>query len=316
MEPISAAIMGGASILGGLLGKKKGMHPAQQIAIQEESNLRQEKASFDQKMQLAKTHGLHPLSVLGVPMSSFTPAISLDGPSGPDMSAIGYGVGQIGQSLVNPKGEGPEQPQQPVNDPRQDRLINARIDLAETQAEQAKFNLEQSKMDSMLHLFGQPGRPPGVVQSNDGNYAAQMVARQSGLTTRQLGGSGVKIEQTVQPPHPTIAGHTAAANQAYSRLVDRDGFLMSIPNPDVFNPDIEKYGTFYALQKRLGTSAALDTLALLENAGAIGGGILGAAGLYRYFGNQRREAEARQQKNRAGQSWRGRSSRSPLRSSD
>lgn len=62
--------------------------------------------SFDGRMQSAAKHGLHPLTVLGVPTSGSSPTAYLPGSSGPDLNAMGQGIDRManaGRSQVQRK---------------------------------------------------------------------------------------------------------------------------------------------------------------------------------------------------------------------
>lgn len=284
-----ALLSGAGSILGGLgIGSKK-PDPAFQIALQEQSALRHEKNSFDQKMALAKTHGLHPLSVLGVPMNTITPSISTGSP-GVDFSAIGSGAERIAQTFVKP----PEA-EQPAEDLNAKRLVDAQVRTAEANASRTEWDALRSQWTTQDLLRGQPGNPPAVRVSNDAASIRTLAAAQAGVHPSTFGGAGVDLEQKVTPPHPSILGHSLGVDQSLQRMVDKDGHLYSMPNPNVYQPDIEQFGTFHYLSNKYGVDKAMNIMAALEQAPLVGG-LLGTAGAgayaaYRYFGRQRQAAE-------------------------
>lgn len=292
MEPTTTAalISGGAQILGGLLGRKK-TDNAYNIALQEQSALRHEKASFDQKMELAKTHGLHPLAVLGAPMTTIAPAILPDHPA--DYSSVGAGVERIAQAAVQPpQGEAP----QPSPTANQTRLEEATLRRVEADADAAQWRalLTQFDAEDRARSAGRVGLPPAAVVSNDAGTLRSLAASQAGVSPRMFSGGGVELEQKVTPPHPSILGHSLGADQGFQRMVDKDGHLFSMPNPNVYQPDIEQFGTFHYLSNKYGVDKAMSIMAALEQA-PLAGGVLGTAGAagyaaYKYFAKQREEA--------------------------
>lgn len=291
MDPATiAAVAGGAGQL--LSGLGFGSKTVKGPNLQEQSlaALGHERDSFNQKMQLAKQHGIHPLSVLGVPMATFTPAVTPDYQTGgADFSAIGSGIERISKSFVKP----PEAPE-PQPDPAALRIQDAQVRIAEAQAKKMEWDALGAQWRTEDLLRGAPGRPPALRMSNDAASLLPLAAAQAGVSPGMLRGNGVTMEQKISPPHPSLLGHSLGANQSFGRMVDSDGQLYSSPNPDVFQPDIEQYGTFHTLANRFGVHKALQIMAGLEQAPVVGGvlGALGAGayGLYRYFGKQREEA--------------------------
>lgn len=311
MEPATIAAIGSlaggiGNLLGGLGGGSKGLSPEAAANLASYTTLKTDHDNlvnqFNAKMSLAKHHGIHPLSVLGVPFSgSNMPTISSGGDSGPDYGSIGDGVAQISRAFVKP----PEETADP--------LAAANLRFAEANADKAQWDALRSQWQTQDILRGQPGNPPGLHVSNDVVATRNLAAAQSGVSPGMFSGGTVNLEQKVTPPHPVILGHSAGADQSFQRMVDKDGMLYSTPNPNVYNPDIEHFGTFHFLSNKYGADKALNIMAALEQA-PVAGGILGAIGagaygLKKYFGQQRIDAERRMKQNRAGQSWRGRSTR-------
>lgn len=291
LDSIGNFLGGAGQILGGLGVGKKEPDNAFNIALQEQSALRHERDSFNQKMAMAKEHGLHPLSVLGVPTASFSPAIST-GDSGLDFSSVGAGAERIAKQFVKP----PEEPTH-EQDPLQARLIDAQVRNAEAQAKKSEWDALRSQWTTEDLLRGQPGNPPGVRLSNDAAAVSRLAAAQSGVTPNVLSGSGVTLKQDITPPHPSILGHSLGADQSWQRMVDQDGSLYSLTNPSVFNPDIEQYGSFHYLSKHYGVDKALEIMAVLEQAPLLGGAAAGVGYAlkksYDYFAGQGRRADER-----------------------
>lgn len=221
---------------------------------------------FRAKQNMAKEHGLHPLTVLGVPFQSSGMPVVSGSDSGPDFAAIGDGIGNIGRSLVKP----PENKDQP--DPMQQRLINAQVRLAEANAKRAEWEALRSEFaaadSTSSHLLqGQPGNPPGVRVSNDVAQMQGLVAEQSGIPRGLISGATapIEIKQTVAPPHPRNVGYTAATDQGWQRLQDRDGSQVSVVRQDAVQSDIEKGATFQWLAKHFGIDKALLITGIMEN---------------------------------------------------
>lgn len=292
--PVLGPILSGAgAIFGGLGVGKKSPDNAYNIALQEQSSLRHEKDSFNQKMELAKQHGLHPLSVLGVPTSTFSPAILSDSSGSADLGAIGYGANQISSAFVKPP-EG-QQPQAPTSE--EERITQANLRIAEANANRAEWEALHSQWRTEDMLRGQPGNPPGVRVSNDVAVTRSLAAAQAGVSPGMFSGGGVQLEQKVTPPHPSLLGHSMGADQSFQRMVDKDGKLFSMPNPNVYQPDIEQFGTFHYLSNKYGVDKAMNIMAVLEQA-PLAGGLFGTAAAggyaaYKYFAKQRADALAR-----------------------
>lgn len=313
MDPVTMAAIGTAAggvgqLLGGLgIGKKK-TDNAYNIALQEQSSLRHERDSFNQKMALAKEHGLHPLSVLGVPSSNFSPAIMSDS-GGTDFSAIGSGLERMAQTAVEPPSSAPSTPSA-----NQQRLEDATIRQREADAKFSEWRALEAEWDAQDRArgVGRVGLPPAAVRSNDGGTTLGLAAAQAGVSPAVLGASGVFLKQDVLPPHPTNLGHGLGTDQGFTRVVDSNGNLISVPNSNLLSMDVEEPGTFYYLSNKYGIDKALKIMGVLEQApvalGAIGSAGYAGAKVYKYFADQRRDALNRARSNRANQKWRGRGS--------
>lgn len=268
-DPVTIAaagqFLGGAgAVMSGLgIGKSKTPDPAYQSAL----TLQHERNAFAQKMALAKEHGIHPLAMLGLPSSNFSPVYSSGG--GASFSDIGYGVEQAAKSLVKPEaasaGVQPEQSPAPVTDAiegQRQRMIDAQVRRAEAEANLA----ELSVYNALEGLRGQAGRPPSNVSSNDVNSIRGIVAKQSGIPIGLVGGdkAPITVKQDVLPPHPNRPGQAAGTNQAWLNLQDSNG-QTTVLNSDAVNADIEKGATLTALAKVFGLERAMQITAVLEN---------------------------------------------------
>lgn len=313
-----AAIGSAASGLGklvGAFGGKKTPDPAYQIALQEESALRTQKAGFEQKMALAKQHGIHPLSMMGIPMSTFAPSVSFDPGQGVDYEAMGAGLSDMSKAFVKPpEAKAPEA--SPV-DPRQERILDAEVRYREAVAREKEWSALRTQWVTEDLLRGQPGAPPGVRSSNDGVVTRNLAAAQAGVSPSVFSGGGVSLKQEVAPPHPSILGHAMGADQSFQRMVDSGGNLYSMVNPNAFSLDFEKPGTFNYLANKYGAEKAMDIMGVIENLGPAGGIVAGAGtagyGLYEWRKNKREKKEHMDYNYRSEQSWRGRGSRQGLR---
>lgn len=263
---------GAGNLLSGIFGSKKKEGPS--LAEQSAAGLLHERQSFDQKMALAKEHGLHPLSVLGVPVSTFSPAISSPVASGPDFSAIGSGVEQIAKSFVKPPEAAPA-----VVDANQERLNNANVRIAEARANKEEWEALRSQWVTQDLLRGQPGNPPAVRSSNDGTVTTRLAAEQAGVSP-SLFDKHVEVKQSVLPPHDSFLGTAMGVDQSWKRGIDQRGRFFSILNNDLFNADFEEGATINALAKYFGPERAIEIAAVLEQAGVIGG--VGAGGYAGY----------------------------------
>lgn len=280
-------LSGIGAIAGGLgLGKDKA-DPEYEARVQQETALRHEKESFNQKMALAQTHGLHPLSVLGVPMATFAPSISSTGGGGVDFTAIGSGMERIAQTQVKP-------PEKPDEDPLQVRIAEATVRQAEAGAKKAEWDALRAEWTTQDLLRGQPGNPPALRTSNDAAGIQALAAAQAGIKPSIFSNPKIDIKQDILPPHPVNLGHAAGADQSWIRGVDQSGNFYSALNPNLIQADFEDGATITALSKIYGPERAIEIMAVLEQAGPIAGvgAALSAAGAaaYRYFGNQRAEA--------------------------
>jgi len=238
---------------------------------------------FNQKMALAKEHGLHPLTVLGVNVggSSITPAIVASGgqDTGPDFEKIGYGANQVMRSFVKPEAAEVAEP-----DPMAARILDANVRTAEANAQRAEWDALRSQFTAedmaRANLMGQPGSPPGVRTSNDVTGMYGLVASQSGIPASYLTGqrdAPVKVEQTVAPPHPRNLGHTAATDQAWQTIMDKNGKPTSVVRSEAVQADIEKGATFQWAAKMFGVENALKITAIMENENLLIGGAAGLA---------------------------------------
>lgn len=161
MDPLvtSSLISAGSSILGGLFGgSKKGPSVADQIGMQG-AMMRDQ---FEGRLALGKIHNIHPLTMLGVPMSGgqVTGEFGSSGPSKSErMAEIGQGVSRAVSAYA-----GREQ--------REMEKMSAKLQLENQQ-------LQNDRLRSEIALMHSPGSPPGIAApgnvtgDQDARYPAQ-----------------------------------------------------------------------------------------------------------------------------------------------
>lgn len=293
---IGSALGGVGQFLSGAGIGKKGIDYGYQNALK----LNFERDSFNQKMNLAEQHGLHPLAMLGVPMSS-GPAYHV-GDSGPDFARMGAGLQQIASAAgrVEPKKDEsaygyyvdaqrqgpPAPPAAPVVDPLLERQRLAQVRRAEAEASMSELLLAE-------RARGAAGSPPGARVSSDVSAMQAHVAQQSGVPLSFLTGGStrdggpIKVEQNVAPPHPSQPGVAAGADQLWVRGMDRNGKPVYLLRQDVVNADTDMGATLNYLAGEYGMERALQITAMLEQAptalAMLGGAGYGALKLGRYL---------------------------------
>lgn len=296
MDPgtFAAVAQGAGSLLSGLgIGKSssKGPSPQEQAA----ATLGYERDSLNQKLALAKDHGIHPLSMLGVPMGSFTPTWYVGGDRGADPAGIGQGAAQIARSFVKP-------PEESQTDPLAQRAAEANVRLLEAQAKRAEWDALGTEWKVADYaaprlLQGQPGNPPGARLSNDAVEMQRLAAEQAGLNPRLLGAPALGLKQDVLPPHPVKLGHGALTDQSMITVMGPDGKPASLLNQNAVQAEFNDGATMTWLVKTFGVERATEIMAALEQKGIFGALGLAAAGAgkmaYDYFARQGREADAR-----------------------
>lgn len=275
------SLLGGAgNLLGGIFGKKQSApDPAYQMAIQRQN----EKQAFDQKMAMAKEHGIHPLAMLGVNTAVTSPSFHQ---GGYDFSKIGYGANQMASAFVRPetaeRGVASEQAPAPVEDAiegQKRRLVDANLRRAEADANLAEIQVYKA----LEGLRGQPGRPPGAVVSNDVTGMRAQAAAQAGIPLSYFSGKDapIKIEQDILPPHPGRQGFAAGTQQTWLNLQDEHGQTQVI-HPNAIQAEVDKGATLNALARYFGMERAMQITAILENENLILGTGVAAGYLLRH----------------------------------
>lgn len=277
-------VVGG--FLGGALDKKQSSNSNAAAAVpdmyeQQRMQLEHERQSFTQKMKMGKELGMHPLTMLGVPVSSVNPVISSGNLGASDWSSSGAGASQIASAFATPEAaDKPElTPEQQTLQELGIRRARADTERAEWDALQAQFKTQDMASQSILR--GQPGNPPGVRMSNDKAIMTGLAAAQSGLPPSAFSGGGIDIKQEILPPHPLNLGHAAGMDQGFKSYMDLTGRPQSLVNQDAISAEVENFGaTFNLLASEYGLRRALQIVSGLELAPLVGG--MGAAGLAGY----------------------------------
>ncbi len=138
---IGALIGAGASLLGGLMGKKSAeKQAAQNIKMQKEFA----QTGIQWKVKDAEKAGIHPLYALGAQTHSFSP-VSVGDPLPGAIADMGQGIGRAVESGMSSAG-------------RASRALEA---LTIQRAE-----LENTKLASEIALMNQAGQPPAPITEN------------------------------------------------------------------------------------------------------------------------------------------------------
>lgn len=251
--------------------------------------LAMEKASFDQKMKLAKDHGIHPLSVLGVPMSSTVVGAQSHESNTPVAGTVDFSKHQT--------------PELSEHDKRMmeynERIAGANARAAESRA--VSDELEARQRASVL-LGSQVG--PHKV-SND-QVATQ--SRLSGVPVKDIAGpeSVIRIKPSesiaTAPGNPNV---TAAISPALDRVLI-EGKPYYVPSQDKMQVDLEKGEMILTLMNQGGLSLdhAIAASALMEYLSPA----MGLAGFWlggKYNAHKAKRAAEIAAKRQAHRRWKG-----------
>lgn len=284
---IGGLASGAGSILQGLgVGNKKGPSIYEQVWTQSALGLDHERQAFNQKMLQAKEHGLHPLAMMGIPSSNFSPAVTIGGGSTSfDPGAIGTGIAQAAQGFVKPPEETPD-PMKARFDAANLRMLEANAKRAEWEALGTEWKVADYLTPRVLQ--GQAGNPPAARMSNDTIEMQRLAAEQAGLPPSVFSGNpDITMKQEVLPPHPVKMGHGAMTDQSMVTVMGPDGKPASVLNQKGIQAEFEEGATMTMLVKLFGVDKAVAIMAALEQKGLLAGaGLAGAAaakGIYNYF---------------------------------
>lgn len=245
-------VSAGASLVGGLMGKKSGEE-------QQENNAALQK-EFAQngirwKVADAKAAGIHPLAALGAQTQSYTPMVIGD-PMADALANAGQDIG----GAIN---------RQQTNQERADTMAKQTAAVAARQKvvdgmATTRANLENSKLQSEIALLNSQirrnmmGMPPPMPDN----------LTQSGPTAAQRGGPGYVIkpaEVTASGSNPAV---TAGVNPGFSdfRIGGKDvGFNIQLPSAQTGSEAFESMGEILA-PLTVGTHWALQGIDSAYNA--------------------------------------------------
>lgn len=254
--------------------------------------LNAERQSFNQKMALAHEHGIHPLSVLGVPMSSTTVGAS----SHDYQASPGAGVSLDAGKHQTPELSEHDKAMMEYNE----RIASANARAAESRA--VSDEVEARQRASVL--LGQQVGPHRL--SND-QIATQSKLSRVPESAIQGPDSIIRIKPSEVTAHsPGDPSVTAAISPALDRAIMKDGSIYNVPNKDQFQVELDSGEMILTLMNEfgqdLGTSIAISALYPILGPAAAGLGLLGYRGL-----KARRAAKAAEllQKRQAHRRWKG-----------
>lgn len=257
------------------------------------NQLQLERLSFEQRMAMAKEQGLHPLSVLGVSMSS--PVVS--GASSHDYSpSPGSGM-----SLDAGKHSAPSEYDNRMME-YNERIASANARAAEARAAQEDLQLRRDSTTAV-------GRP-GVV-SND---QIQIQSKLSGVPASRIryGGnvSGDTALISIKPDEVTASrpgnpGMAAGVPPGFREVATPDGKKLIVPDQSVIQTEIDEGALYNSLINHgVSPGTALDIVGIKDLvitglAGVAGAGALG----WKYY--KARQAAELARKAKAHRRWKG-----------
>lgn len=185
--------------------------------------IQQERASFNQKMELAKQHGIHPLSVLGVPMSS---------------TVVGAGVHESNQPVAGTldfrKHETPELTQYEKD------MQEYNLRIADANARAAESRAVSDEVEARQRASVLLGTQVGPHKISNDQVATQ--SRLSGVPVADISGGQsvirIKPSETIatSPGNPST---TAAISPSLDRILMESGAIYKVPSQDKLQVDME-----------------------------------------------------------------------------
>lgn len=185
--------------------------------------LRQERASFNQKMALAKEHGLHPLSVLGVPMSSTV----VGAPSHESNTPVG-GTIDFAKHVA------------PELSAEEKAIQDANVRIAEANARAAESRAVSDEVEARQRASVLLGSQIGPHKISNDQVATQ--SRLSGVPVADISGGQsvirIKPSETIatSPGNPST---TAAISPSLDRILMESGAIYKVPSQDKLQVDME-----------------------------------------------------------------------------
>lgn len=270
----------------------------QAMLLQEQ--LQFERASFQQRMKMAKEQGLHPLAMLGVPMSAPSLGANVSAPESGSFSA-------------DFKKSGPEPNAQQQKDlDSQSRFLEAQARREEALAGQEELQFERSK----ALLLGQAGRPAGAVTSAD-----KQVERQSFLSkvpraairyggSKDFAGSGDSSLISIKPDEvtassPSNPGVTAGVGPLMKRVIDSEGKETMVVDQNALQVEVDDGAFFQSLVNHgVSVGTAMDIVGLKDVVLTGLAGVAGVGGLA-WKWHKARQASEIARKAKAHRRWKG-----------
>lgn len=259
-----------------------------------QAQLRLERESFGQKMQLAKDHGLHPLTVLGVPMGS-APMVGASSHEYQPSPGSGISAGDAGRH------------QAPSAFDERMMAYNERIASANARSAEARAGQEelQLKRDSTTAV----GRP-GMV-SND---QVKIQSKLSGVPESRIkygsSGSGDTALINIKPDQVTASspgnpGMAAGVPPGFRKVATPDGKTLIVPDQSVIQTEIDEGALYNSLVNHgVSPGAALDIVGLKD---VILTGLAGTFGLGAWAWKARKAKQAADiaRRQQARRRWKG-----------
>lgn len=214
--------------------------------------LAMERASFNQKMQLAKEHGLHPLSVLGVPMSSSVVGATSHESNQPVAGTVDFSKHQTPEVSEHDK-----------------RMMEYNERIADANARAAESRAVSDELEARQRASVLLGQQVGSNRISNDQIATQ--SKLSGVPYKSIEGSNpiirIKPAETTAtaPGNPNV---TAAISPALDRVLI-DGKPYYIPSQEKMQVDMEGGELIATLMNYGGLplDAAIATTALLPIVG-------------------------------------------------
>lgn len=246
-----------------------------QTAVLNRMALNQEADSFRQKMALAREHGLHPLAVLGAPMSA--PIVSAPNLSG----SYGHAAGDFGGAFSSDTAK-PAQPS-----PEDNQLFAIELERQKQALRQDKANADMADYQAMQAravLQGQAGAPPVARRSND------QVETQSKLTgipasqirmggSKDFAGSGDTTLIEIKPDEvfatrPGQPGIVAGMTPTIRELMTPEGRVVKTVDQKAIQTEVDDGAFLHAL---INSGVPLDAaLAIVGFLPVVGPAVAGA----------------------------------------
>lgn len=268
-------------------------------ALTAQSQLDLERASFSQKMQMAREQGLHPLTVLGVPMSS-APMVGAASHEYQASPGSGVSLGDVGRHEPAPLSDAEK------------RMMEYNERIASANARDAEATAARNELQLMRDSSVSVGRPGSV--SNDVQVLRQSALSGVPASRIKFGGGShgtsdtalISIEpDKVTASSPDNPGLTAGVKPSLMRVIGDDGRSFKVADPSVLQTEIDDGALYNSLVNHgVSPAAAMDFVAYKDMAltalGVLGAGAGLAFKRYRDISAARKGARLNQHRR-----WKG-----------